>query len=107
MKSAYRSAPGFWASERTGLLRKFPVRCGDSGAIDCSLQTEMGSLAGSPRLLYSASISGRVATGPRAGRRLAKVGDAIDLEDLAVASGPHCAAVASVLFGNVQTEIGS
>jgi hypothetical protein len=40
--------------------------------------------------LYSASISGRVASGPRAGRRVAKVSDAVDLEDLAVAASPHC-----------------
>ena len=39
--------------------------------------------------LYRASISGRVATGPRAGRRIAKVGDAIDLEDIAFPSGPR------------------
>jgi hypothetical protein len=44
--------------------------------------------------LYSASISRRVATGPRAGRRVAKVGDAVDLEDVAVPSGRRCAAVA-------------
>ena len=43
--------------------------------------------------LYSASISGRVATGPRAGRRVAKVGDAIDLQDIAVPSGPRCATI--------------
>ena len=44
--------------------------------------------------LYGASISGRAATGPRAGRRIAKVGDAIDLEDIAVPSGPRCATIA-------------
>jgi hypothetical protein len=43
--------------------------------------------------LYGASISGRVATGPRAGRRIVKVGDAIDLEDIAVSSGPRCATI--------------
>ncbi len=41
----------------------------------------------------SASIAGRVASGPRAGRRVAKVGDAVDLEDLAVTAGPRCAAI--------------
>jgi hypothetical protein len=44
--------------------------------------------------LYGASISGRVATGPRTGRRVAKVGDEVDLEDLAVSCGRRCAAVA-------------
>jgi hypothetical protein len=43
--------------------------------------------------LYSASITGRVASGPRAGRRVTKVGDAIDLEGLAVATGPRCATI--------------
>jgi len=44
--------------------------------------------------LYGASISGRAATGPRAGRRIAKVGDAVDLEDIAAPSGPRCAMIA-------------
>jgi hypothetical protein len=44
--------------------------------------------------LYGASVSGRAATGPRAGRRIAKVGDVIDLEDIAVPSGPRCATIA-------------
>jgi hypothetical protein len=43
--------------------------------------------------LYSASIAGRIATGPRAGHRITKVGDGIDLEDLAVAGGPRCACI--------------
>jgi len=43
--------------------------------------------------LYSASITGRVATGPRAGRRVTKVGDGIDLEYLAVPASPRCASV--------------
>jgi hypothetical protein len=37
--------------------------------------------------------SGLVATGPRAGRRVVKVGNAVDLEDLAVSAGPRCAAI--------------
>jgi hypothetical protein len=44
--------------------------------------------------LYGASISGRVATGPRAGRHVTKVGDEFDLENQALSSGPHCASVA-------------
>lgn len=44
--------------------------------------------------LYGASVSGRIATGSRAGRRVAKVGDAIDVEDGALPSGRCCAAVA-------------
>jgi hypothetical protein len=41
--------------------------------------------------LCSASISGRVATGPRAGRRIARVGDAVDSEDAAPPLGRCCA----------------
>lgn len=44
--------------------------------------------------LYGASVSGRVATGPRAGRRVARVGDAVDVEECALPSGRCCAAVA-------------
>ena len=43
--------------------------------------------------LYGASVSGRIATGSRAGRRVAKVGDAIDVGDGALPSGRCCAAV--------------
>jgi hypothetical protein len=43
--------------------------------------------------LYSASISERVATGPRAGRRIARVGDEADPEDGALPSGQCCASV--------------
>jgi len=44
--------------------------------------------------LYSASVSGRVATGPRAGMRIARVGDEVAPEDGALPSGPCCASVA-------------
>jgi hypothetical protein len=44
--------------------------------------------------LYSASISERVATGRRAGRRVTRVGDAVDLENAGLPFGRHCAAVA-------------
>jgi hypothetical protein len=45
--------------------------------------------------LYGASISGRVASGPRAGCRTAKIGDAVDLEDMAAPSIPRCATIAA------------
>ena len=52
--------------------------------------------------LYGASISGRIATGPRAGRRIARVGDAIELEDLAIPSGARCVSIAGFsLHANV------
>ena len=44
--------------------------------------------------LYGASVSGRIATGPRAGRRVARVGDAVDVGDGALPLGRCCAAVA-------------
>jgi hypothetical protein len=44
--------------------------------------------------LYSASVSGRIATGTRAGRRVARAGDAVDLEDAALPAADGCAAVA-------------
>jgi hypothetical protein len=43
--------------------------------------------------LYSASIVGRVATGPRAGKRIARVGDGPDSEDAEMKSGRCCAMV--------------
>jgi len=43
--------------------------------------------------LYGASISGIVAVGPRAGARLSRVGDAVEVEDLPAASGRSCAVV--------------
>jgi hypothetical protein len=44
--------------------------------------------------LYGASVAGRVAVGPRAGRPLTKLGDELDAEDLAALSGPRCAVIA-------------
>jgi len=43
--------------------------------------------------LYGASIQGRVAAGARAGERVAKVGDAVEVEDLPLAEGRSCAAI--------------
>jgi hypothetical protein len=44
--------------------------------------------------LYSASVSGRVATGSRAGMRIARVGDEVDPQNGTLPSGTCCAAVA-------------
>ena len=44
--------------------------------------------------LYSASVSGRIATGPRAGRRVVRVGDGEDMSDATLPAGRCCAAVA-------------
>jgi hypothetical protein len=43
--------------------------------------------------LYSASVQGRIATGPRAGQRLLRLGDRIDIEDVEAITGPRCASV--------------
>jgi hypothetical protein len=44
--------------------------------------------------LYGASVLGRVATGPRAGMRIARVRDEVDPENGALPSGPCCASIA-------------
>ena len=46
--------------------------------------------------LYSASVSGRIAGGPRSGRRLARVGDAVDVDDAALAPARCCAALEAI-----------
>jgi hypothetical protein len=43
--------------------------------------------------IFGASISGRVATGPRAGRRVVRVGDGTNSGDAAIASGRCCASI--------------
>jgi hypothetical protein len=43
--------------------------------------------------LYGASITGRVATGPRAGKRIVKVGDGPDFEKAVMKPGQCCASV--------------
>jgi hypothetical protein len=46
--------------------------------------------------LYGASVAGRVATGPKAGKSLTKVGDDIDVEEIGYIAGPRCASVSGV-----------
>ncbi len=48
--------------------------------------------------LYGASVSGRVATGRRAGMSIARVGDEVDPQHGALPSGPCCASVAGFSF---------
>ncbi len=55
--------------------------------------------------LYGASVSGRTgrtATGPRAGMRVATMGDQIDVETPEVLAGPRCASVSGV---NVHANV--
>ncbi len=43
--------------------------------------------------LYSASVQSRIATGPRAGQRVLRLGDRIDVEGAEAITGPRCASV--------------
>jgi hypothetical protein len=53
-------------------------------------------------LLYAASVAGRIATGRRAGQRVLRVGDRIDVDDISVLEGERCASVGGVsLHANV------
>ena len=52
--------------------------------------------------VYAASISGRIATGPEAGRRVAVGGDRVDPEGIDSSASPRCASVSGFsLHGNV------
>jgi hypothetical protein len=52
--------------------------------------------------LAAASVAGRVATGPRAGQRVLRVGDRIDADDLPQLAGERCASFGGVsLHANV------
>ena len=52
--------------------------------------------------VYAASVCGRIATGPEAGRRVAVGGDRVDPEGIDSSAGPRCAAVAGFsLHANV------
>ena len=72
--------------ERRGLG---PQTSGD----ECDLLSQRQPLLAE---LYGASISGRVLAGPRAGARVAKVGDAIEVEDLPAPTGRSCAAISGL-----------
>ena len=66
---------------------------------------EADPLAGEEPLLaelYGASVAGRIASGPRAGRRVLRVGDRVDPEDLPTPEGERCASARGVsLHANV------
>ena len=52
--------------------------------------------------LYSASVRGRIATGPRAGQAVLRFGDRIDVEQLPASGGQRCANIGGVsLHANV------
>ena len=53
-------------------------------------------------VLYAASLAGRAAMGPRAGQRVARLGDRIDADDLPLVEGERCTTVGGVsLHANV------
>jgi len=66
---------------------------------------EVDSFAGEEPLLaalYSASVRGRVATGPRAGQSVLRFGDRIEVDDLPASQGNRCATAGGVsLHANV------
>jgi hypothetical protein len=64
----------------------------DAAGDDDTLAMEEPLLAS----LSAASVAGRVATGPRAGQHVARLGDRIDAEDLAVPQGERSASVGGV-----------
>ena len=53
--------------------------------------------------LFGASVRGRIATGRRAGQRVTRLGDHIDVEGLVVPKGPRCASVAGI---SVHANVG-
>jgi hypothetical protein len=53
--------------------------------------------------LYAASVQGRVATGPRAGRQVLRLGDRVEAEELSFSEGERCASIAGLsLHANVS-----
>ena len=57
--------------------------------------------------LYAASVSGRVAFGPNAGRRVTRTGDQIDPESMDALASPRCATVSGFgLHANVAVVAG-
>ena len=55
--------------------------------------------------LYAASVSGRVAFGPNAGRRLTRIGDQIDPESMEAFASPRCAGVSGFsLHANTHVD---
>jgi len=71
------------------LLAKEGLIGGDAPADPDPLEADESLLS----QLYSASVQGRVASGPRAGRCLLRLGDRIDVEEAEAIPGARCASV--------------
>ena len=57
--------------------------------------------------LYAAAVSGRVAFGPHAGRRVTRIGDQIDPESMDALASPRCASVSGFsLHANTSVPAG-
>ncbi len=86
------------ARRLAGLLERQGLGPGADPSEADPLPTEEPLLAA----LYAASVAGRVATGPRAGRRVLRLGDRVDAEDLPLVEGERCTTVGGVsLHANV------
>jgi len=55
--------------------------------------------------VYTASVCGRVATGPKTGRRVAVGGDHVDPEGIDSSAGPRCAAVHNLCARVARLEL--
>jgi hypothetical protein len=88
--------------ELASRLRRLLERRGQDPQTDPSLAD--GVEGDEPLLaaLYAASVSGRAATGPRAGKAPLRLGDRIDADDLPALQGERCATLAGMsLHANV------
>jgi hypothetical protein len=98
----YRQATSGRPGPQTQYRRLGRRGLGDAEDVD-PLHEEQPLLAG----VYGASVRGRIATGRRAGRRIVRLGDRIDAEDLGEITSPRCASVAGVsLHANVCVPAG-
>ncbi len=80
------------------LLERRGLGLGDDPQVADPLADEQPLLAG----LYGASVAGRIATGRRAGRRVLRLGDRIDADELPALAGERCASAGGVsLHANV------
>jgi hypothetical protein len=80
-------------------IQRLLERCGLAGGAEPDRLTEEEPLLAA---LYAASVGGRIATGQRAGQRVRRLGDRVDVDDPEVLEGERCASVGGVsLHANV------
>ena len=83
-------------------IERLMIRCGMTTQSGPEKDEEFGSAQPLLAELYGASVLGRVATGPKAGRSIIKIGDDIDFEEIGVISSPRCASVSGI---NVHANV--